>query len=201
MKSIIVFLIIGTLFITCGSYKNAFHKSGGSIQAINNAILDFSHKGKLNKKGNVFSVSIIDTFKRMILIKSDRSNYKWTFGKAYNLIIGVSIIQTSGFYFTTNNIKMGKNSNLPTRYVEIDEKLFFWWDSDYSLTEQTLRIFKKYHLLQEVEGGKIHFPEIWTDDSQKAAHYYFCRNDLTKYKRIDTNKGMGYYDSPNLKCN
>ena len=39
------------------------------------------------------------------------------------------------------------------------------------------------------------------NDSDKGADYYFCKNNLSKYKRVVTNIGLGYYKPPKLKCN
>lgn len=98
----------------------------------------------------------------------------------------------------TKEAVLGSKGRLPSRYIEKNGKLFFWWDDDYSLTENTLAVFNKYNLLQGDKNGTIKVPDSIIDDAEKAAHYYFCKEDLSKYKRVITNKGVGYYDAPNL---
>lgn len=79
------------------------------------------------------------------------------------------------------------------------ESCFFWWDDNYPLTEETLAVFKEYDILTEVmERGWI--PDSSIDDAKKGAHYYFCRKDAFRYKRVVTNITTGYYEPPKLKC-
>lgn len=200
MKAITVFVIIVTLSMSCASYKNNLIRSGESIHAIENAIRDFSNKGKSYKRNAVFTLMVADTFYKMILEKVGQRDYKWKKGIMYQEIIGVSIIPYPHPFLFRANVEIEKNGHLPTRYIEKDGKLFYWWDPHYPLTEETLAVYRKYNLLKDDEGGLIKFLDIQTDHDTKSAHYYFCRNDLSKYKRIDTNTGMGYYDPPKGIC-
>lgn len=189
---------------SCISFKyNSFNKeliqTGSGNEAIHNAILDFSHIGKLYIKDSVFSVSFLDTLYRKVLIKSN-DGYKWINGEINEGTIAVSIIASYNKFLLTAETKAGGRGKLPSRYVEKDGKLFFWWDNNYPLTEETLAVFNKYHLLQDDEGGKIKFPEFEIDDSRKGVDYYFCRNNLTKYKKVIASKAIGYYEPPKLGC-
>jgi hypothetical protein len=103
-------------------------------------------------------------------------------------------------FLLTRDTKIGSKGKLPSRFIEKNGKLFYWWDDDYPLTEEVIAVLKKYNLFQDDNDGLITVPENPTNDAQKGAHYYFCRSDLTKYKKVVTNKGMGYYDPPKFEC-
>jgi hypothetical protein len=189
-----IWIIILTLG-SCASFKKELIQSGNSNEAIQNAILDFS-KSKLYKKDSVFVVWFSDTVSRMVLNKVDDRNYKWIKGKIYDGLLGVDISADYNRLLLT-----AKKSHLPSRFIEKNGKLFYWWDVSHPVSEDALAIFKKYNLLQDDEGGKITIPDFGTNDAKNGAHYYFCKNDLTKYKKIITNKGIGYYDPPKIECN
>ncbi len=194
-------LIIVVVLISCASSKKDFTKMGGLDEAIQNAILDFSKKSRLYKKNSVFTVWAQDTLYRMVLDKSNENKYKWVEGDLYEQTIAVSITASYNKILMTDSTKVGSIGKFPSRYIERDGKLFYWWDSDQPLKQETLDALGKYGLLQDDEGGWVKFPDMTINDAQKAAHYYFCRNNLKKYKRVTTNKGIGYYDAPKLDCN
>lgn len=200
MKTNYFFLLTVTLVTGCISLKKELSQSGGRRAAIQNAILDFSNASRLYKKDSVFHVSFQDTLYRMTLNKLDDRNYQWVNGQSYNEIVTVSIGTDYNQFLLTENTKVGSKGELPSRFIEKDGKLFYWWDDNYLLTKEALSVYEKYDLLQDDEGGVITFPDFTVNDAQKGAHYYFCRNDLSKYKKVITNKGIGYYDPPKLNC-
>jgi len=181
MRKICLFLITAILVLCggCASFKKELIRSGSQNEAIQNAILDFSNTSRLYKIDVVFSV---------------QTGYK---GKK---VLSVSIGKNNMKMLLTENTKVGSKSTLPSRFVEKEGKLFYWWDNDYPLTEEALAVLHKYNLLQDDKDGTIKFPDFVIDDAQKAAHYFFCKNDLSKYKKVITNKGIGYYDPPKLNC-
>lgn len=173
-------LIMATLVLSCASFKKELIKSGGRNEVIQNAILIFSKTTRLYKRDTVFSVRTGED-KEILIVRVGKNSTK--------------------LLLTTDTEPGSKNKLLPSRFVEKDGKLFFWWDNDYPLTEEAIAVFHKYNLFQDDDGGVITVPNFTNDDAQKAAHYYFCKNDLTKYKEVITNKGIGYYDPPKLTCN
>ncbi len=193
-------LIIFVLISGCISLNNQLVRTGSQPEIIKNAILDFSTTCKLYKKGSVFLVSFYDTVYKMTLKKLDDRNYKWIPNDFYEDICAVGIGANYNRFLLTKEAKVGSKGKLPTRFFEKDGKLFYWWDNDYPLTEETLSVFHKYNLLQDDENGMITIPDFVIDDAQKVAHYYFCRDDLTKYKKIITNIGLGYYEPPRISC-
>lgn len=173
------FFLTCIIAVGCTSFKSNFIKDGGHNEAIKNAIIDFSHTCKLHKEDSIFLVSVHEIDIDLLAIRIGKNNIK---------------------LLLTADAEPGNITNLPSRYVINNGKFFFWEDNDYPLTENILALYRKYNLLQNDEGGAIIFPDFLTDDTQKAAHYYFCKNDLTKYKKIITSKGIGFYSIPKVKC-
>jgi hypothetical protein len=182
-KNIFILVVISVVVVSCGSLKKTLNQSSNENDPIQIAILDFSKTSKLYKKDSVFSVEM--------------------FGLSNNKdVIVVNIGKNITKLLLTKDAKVGSKGKLPSHYIEKDGKLFFWWDDEYPLTENALAVFNKYNLLQDDMNGAIKIPDhVVFDDAQKAAHYYFCKEDLFKYKKVITNKGIGYYDAPNLNCN
>ena len=188
---------------SCGAFKKDLAKTGGQKEAIRNAILDFSNTSGLYKKDTVFSVSFLGPLYRMVLEETNDGNGKWVVGEPYRGIVAVSIGADYSKMLLTDSTKVGnKGVKIPTRYIEKDGKLFYWWDDDYALTQETLDVLDKYDLLLKDDmDGVVEFYDFATDDAQKGVHYYFCENNLTKYKKETTNKAIGYYDAPDMDCN
>ena len=196
-----IFLILVIFSLNCcASFKNELKQTGDRNDAVQNAIMDFTNNRSLYKKDSVFFISFLDTVHKMVLEKLDDRNYRCIKGEIYEGIVVVSIAASYNQFLLTADTKVGSKGKLPTRHIEKNGKFFFWCDNDYPLTEKTLAVFSKYNLLQDDEGGIIKFPDFIIDDAQKGADYYFCKNNLTKYKKVITNIGIGYYDIPNLKC-
>ena len=201
-KHIVITVLILTVFlISCASFKKEFIKKGNLDDAVQNAILDFSNTTSLFKNDSVFSVWPQDTLYRMVLNKDKEDNYKFIEGEHYKEIIAVGITANYDKILITDNTSIGVIGKLPSQYLEKDGKLFYWWDNNKPLTQEILDVLSKYGLLQDDEGGWVKFPDATINDLQKGAHYYFCRNDLTNYKKVITNKGIGYYDMPKINCN
>jgi hypothetical protein len=201
MKVYYFLLFILMVSVGCSSYKTSLVRTGTHDIAIQNAILDFSNTGKLYKRDSVFSVSVYDTLHRMVSALSADGSNRWADKGAYGGIIALGIRPDHYRFLLTAETIVGSKGKLTSRFIEKNGKLFYWWDDRYPLTEETLAVLKKYHLLVDDQGGSIRFLENSINDAQKAAHYYFCRNDLSRYKKVITNTGIGYYDPPEVDCN
>ena len=200
MKATSLFSILALLLVnSCASLKG-LNQSGGKREVIQNAILDFSNTTNLYKKDSVFSISYQDTLYKMTLEELDDGTSKWVRDGIYEGVTAVSISANDNKFLLSSDTKIGSKGKLPSRFIEKEGRVFFWWDDDYLLTKEALAVFKKYNLLQDDEGGLITVSDFAIDDAQKGAHYYFCEDNISKYKRIITNKGMGYYDPPSLNC-
>lgn len=204
MKLNNIFLLsIALLLGSCGAFKKELVKDGGQKETVENAILDFSNTSGLYKKDTVFSVSVHDPLYQMVLKETDDGSGKWVEDKPYQEIVAVSIGASYNKVLLTDSTKVGdRNVTIPTRYIEKDGKLFYWRDDNYPLTQEALNVFKRYNLLLEDDfDGVMEFYDFTTDDAQKGVDYYFCKNNLLKYRKVVTSKGIGFYDAPELKCN
>jgi hypothetical protein len=197
----IIYLSALAVIFSCSSLKKSITTTNENLQetAIHNAILDFSTNCSLFKKDSVFTVNFSDSvFSKGIFVQVDERTYKdgrtheWKRGSLYNGIVAVGIITSDYQYYYSEETK----AKLPSRYIIKNGKLFYWWDDNYSVTEEIITVLWKYNLLQT----DLIIPEFSIDDSQKGADYYFCKSDLSKYKRVITNIGLGYYEPPKLNC-
>lgn len=202
MKINYLYLLTFHLVCACGTFKKELRQTGGQQAAAQNAIHDFSRTTRIYKEDSVFSVKIHDPLYRMFLGKTDEGNSKWVEGEPYKGVIAVSISADYNKILLTDNMKVGKKGvEIPTRYIEKDGKLFYWQDDDYPLTQEALTVFERYNLLAENNlDGIIEFYNFKINDAQKGVDYYFCTNDLTKYKKVTTNKAIGFYVPPRLDC-
>ncbi len=125
----------------------------------------------------------------MVLKQKDENNFYWDKDKFYESVVTVSILANSGYQFYYSEETYVK---LPTRYNIINGKLFYLWDDNYPVTQEMITVLWKFNLLQM----DLIIPDFSTDDSQKGADYYFCKNNLSQYKRVVTSIGLGYYKLP-----
>ena len=198
-------------FIGCRSVKINLVKTDENIRevAIHNAILDFSTRCNLYKKDTIFQVSFQDTLYSGIMKQVTEIKFEIAQGNAFydGIVVSIMAHRINEFceeccdkFLYTAETTVGSKGKLPSRYIEKDGKLFFWWDDDYSLTEEMLAILWKHNLLCDDTKGLIGLPDFSTNSKLKGADYYFCKNDLSKFKRVVTNIGLGFYKPPKLKC-
>jgi len=86
---------------------------------------------------------------------------------------------------------------MPTQYKLVDGKLFRWWNSSEPLKPETLQVFRSFNLLlPNTLDGMIAAAEFGEYVSPKAEHYFFCKNDISRYKEVTSKVALGYYDLP-----
>jgi hypothetical protein len=191
-----VFLLFGIAPHNEGKIQNEDYKQVRLI-----AIQDFS-KTKLFKVDSVFYVSLYDTLHRVALKKIGKGNYKSVIGQAYPKIIAVETGSTPFKFFLDTTIKMDvQNKKIPSRFFEKDGRVFLWSDKYYPLTDSAVKVLDKFHLI--VRKRKNDLDKLWdfeTDDSKQGTDYYFCRSNLSVYKRVITNVAIGYYNPPHITC-
>lgn len=165
----------------CGSSAKVMERNLEQRDPIQIAIEDFSQNCSLYKKDSVFSVRLLQPRNNdeKIIVRVGR-NYKKMLLKSSSTV--------------------GSRGQLASRYIEKNGKLFFWWDDNYALTEDALAVFRKYNLLQDDEDGFLKMSDFITTKSISEAHYYFCKERFTGFKRVVSNKGVGYYTPPKLEC-
>ena len=198
MRNIFLIIIISCLLSGCKSSIVIPQKETYQTEDfINVAISDFVSKCSLFKKDSVFKFSVEDTLVKLSF-QSEQS--RWVLDTVYQNVLVVEILglmDTKEWYFS--DAVIGSKGELPSRYAIVKGKLFFWEDDDYPLTEEILSVFKRYNILTEMmERGAL--PDNPINDAAKAADYYFCRNDVSNYKRVVTHVATGYYEPPKLKC-
>lgn len=193
------YLLLLFLILNCDLIKSQNIQRNFRQEAIQKAILDFSSIGRFYKDDSIFSVSFQDTIYKMVL-KKTAGNVKWERSTLYTGMAVVTIIAYHNQFLLTNEIKVGTSGKLPSCYIEKNGRLFFWRDDDIALSGEALSVFLKYKLLRDNEKGKIEFPDLVTYDSQKGAFYYFCKGNVNHFKKVFTNKELGYYEPPKVKC-
>ena len=197
--SLLLFVIV--LIGSCSVYKPQ-GTVNGNIQelAIHMAINDFSTRCKLFEKDSVFIVVFADSvYSEPTLERVNDSVFRegrvlqWKRGNIREGIVSVTIGAAS-FYkqFYSEETK----ASLPTRFEIRDGKLFIWYDYSYPLTDDIIEVLWRYDVLQT----DYVIPDFTIDENEKGAHYYFCKSNIYKFKRIITNIGYGYYEPPRLKC-
>ncbi len=177
---------MGYFILFCLAVNNGCNNSKiSSIQSdkkdhILIAISDFSNSNKLYNNYNVFRI--------------------WKYRFPDSKIICVSISRSNGKILWSGDTSGIRDKHIPSRYFEKGGKLFYWWDEAHGINDTTISILNKYGVLQDDDNGNVKLLEPRNDDSQKAFHYYFCKDEFVGFKKVITNLGVGYYEIPSLKC-
>ena len=137
MRKIIISLL-WLLLTDCYSQEKYIPQSTNFAEfAIYEAITDFADNCRLFKQDSIFNVHIEDTL-RHVTLQRDQGTLKWVCDSVYTNILVVEILGEKdkiGYY---PNAVVGSKGKLPSRYVIVKGKLFYWWDRDYPLTEEML---------------------------------------------------------------
>lgn len=184
------------LVLICGcSVTSKVSYEGGLNEAINKSINDFSST-KSFRRGAAFEVSFMENYYVFSLTKKSDGTYAWLPDKSYPEIYGVSILRGST-KFAYDPSDIGKVSKtVPSVVTKKNDKLFYWWDDGTTLTKKTVDTLSEFGLIDD-SNETLNYSN---DDSQKAMHYYFCKNDLSRHRRVYSDKALGYYAPPNLNC-
>ena len=198
MRKIIISLL-WLLLTDCYSQEKYIPQSTNFAEfAIYEAITDFADNCRLFKQDSIFYITTLDTLKHYTL-QRNQGTLEWICDSIYANLFVINIIPSINKLFYFPDAVVGSKGKLPSRYVIVKGKLFYWDDDDYPLTEETLSVLKKYDALTDMIHDRV-LPETVLDESKKSIHYYFCRNNLLKYKRAASSKSAGYYRPPKLKC-
>ena len=199
MRRPIILLLLWLLLTDCYSQEKYIPQSTNFAEfAIYEAITDFADNCRLFKQDSIFYITTLDTLKHYTL-QRNQGTLEWICDSIYANLFVINIIPSINKLFYFPDAVVGSKGKLPSRYVIVKGKLFYWRDRDYPLTEEMLSVLKKYNVLTDmIYDGML--PEYSINDAQKGASYYFCRNDLSKYKRVVTNIATEYYSHPKLKC-
>jgi len=185
MKTII-FLFLLTILLSFGNcatskWKDTLISKGNINDAISNVITDFLHTSNLSKKDTIFSITVTDTNPEIIVIG---------IGGAINKV-----------YPRAEN-KVGTYDEIfPTQYVIRDNKLFYWNDTTQIITQDIISILEKYNHIDFHWSKEYIIPPLLIDDGKEGVVYYFCKNDLSNYKKRSGNTLTKWNKPPKLKCN
>lgn len=200
MKIKALFLIPAflVLFQSCALFPK---RQASSTNAIHNAVMDFSKTRRFHKKDSVFQVTFHPEVYKWIVTKKVGGGIETAKGKVFQGMKAISIFPNVGKFLLSADVKVGlKGMIVPSRFIEVNDKLYLWWDADYPLTQELLDVLDKYHLLQDDEGGILTLPDGVIIHSHKSVDYYYCKDSPYWYKRVFINKIMGDYEPPPLKC-
>jgi len=173
------FVVIALLVGGCASpWKDLLISKGNHEDAIQNAVTDFLNTSPLRKNDTIFHIMMKEI---------------------NNGILGISISGSTQKPYIVKDGNSITYKYLPTGYLEKQGKLFFWYDSTKVVTPNIIKVFEKY---QHIDTAilNVYYPTHF-NHSKKSEDYYFCINNLKKYKKVRTRVAMGYYEPPKLRCN
>ena len=182
MKYKYVLLIAVFAFGGCSTWKKSLKANGNQNQAIENSIIDFMHSSSLSKKDSVFFIKVNDIPSGIMVVNVIAN---------YNKVLPLS------------DTKIGYQTNtIPTRYIERNGKLFYWYDSKEILTTDMVGMLSNYKIIDSMNVTQlVGIPkESYVDDSTKGVNYFICKNNLLKYKKITTSTAFGYFEIPKVDC-
>ncbi|MCC5943524.1 MAG: hypothetical protein JJT94_01210 [Bernardetiaceae bacterium] len=181
MKLQLLLWCLSVLFFgSCTSWKNNLVSNGNPNDAVYNAIIDFVNiEKKYVKQDSVFSIYVEDINKNILSVSIFRKINK------------VSL-------FTKDEINYDYR-HFPTNFLEIDGKLFYWKDTTKSVSQE---VVDKLYLMSRVDTViyQKKLSERIIDDAQKGVDYYFCKSDLTQYRKVRTSTAVGGYNTPKINC-
>jgi hypothetical protein len=162
MKVIIKTLIVLVL-ISCNSWKSKLKFSGTKNDARVNAILDFSSTNKLNQ----YSIFLVENH--------EETNDKYCFEIRKIEKIFPELTDSIGGYSALS---------FPTKYFEINNKLFLWKESQSMITMEIVDKMKKYKCIDSSYYKIKDYEEVLnTGDLKKEYFYFICKNNLSKYEK------------------
>ena len=181
-NSILIIFIL--LICSCSPWKQLLVSKGGTNEAVENAITDFMNTCYLRNDDSIFSI-------RIYIDNKD--------------ILGVSIFgHDKDKLFPGSNDKIGSYSKgIPNKYMIVDGKLFYWKSDTlpHIITREMVDVLQKYNHIDSMNVDSfVAIPRLGISEKKKGADYYFCKNNLKNYKKVVTNKAMGWYKQPELEC-
>lgn len=172
-KIYLYLVILSFLPLACIGQTKGLVSKGDYTDAINNAVTDFYKTSQLIKKDTFFSVSY----------------------KTLNAdIIEVNIIGNPNKFYIDGDKPLNR---LPTSYIENNGKIFYWYDNNQNSSNVNPNIIDKLaeYKLIEYNAETIEYSR---DDNKKGISYYFCKNNLIKYKKVKSNTSQDTI--PKISC-
>ena len=184
MKSKTLGTLLSMVLLTgCNSWKSTLVADGDENDAIMNAITDFIHTCNLRNKDTIFVIN------------------KWIDNDTF-LVIGISGTDENKLYPQKKQDTIGGYPyRLPSRYVVIDGKLFYWEDKSIKVSKEIVNVLSEFNAIDSLNyDSLVIFNPYVIIESKKAAHYHFCKNNIKEYKKNISKYAVEWYDPPKLKC-
>lgn len=174
MKYFLSSIILIFILQSCLSWKKELVQNGNYEAAIKNAIIDFSHSSYATKNRTY-----------IIGFREYKTN-----------IIGVSILEDDNKIYIVNGSPLGR---LKDQYIEYNGKLFYWYDEKKGKDSNIKKKLLEYNVIKRVDSLTENMGYI-RDDAKKAINYYFCKNNLSIYKKEKTSVAMPREMKNDLNC-
>lgn len=175
-----LYLLLVAVFNSCIYPKIHDSKLLNRDDVILNSIQHFPLKNKEFKNFNVFDVSEGELDENVLVVR-----------------IGVHLSENPLYY--NGDVTKLPSDMFPSKAVEINENLFIWHDENYPMNNKTASLLIKYKVIEVAKKGLPLNNDFFSNDSQKAMHYYYCNNDINSCRKFLTTKAIGTYN-PNIKC-
>jgi len=190
-------LAILILLGSCATWKGTLVSRGNFNDAVNNAITDFLHTTKLSKKDTMFCVYFPE-YENVIY---NRENNEVVYLPKNEDIFIISVGGADNKIYPREENKVGTYDEIfPTRYTIRDGKLFYWSDTTQVITQEIISVLEKYNHIDFDWRKEYDFPPLVINDGAEGIVYYFCKNDLTNYKKKKADNIRRHYRTPKLKC-
>lgn len=186
MKRILYFMGTLLLISSCMSInKFSLFQTGGIQEIISNLIIDFSETTN-TEKGKVYE----------FYMRNDSEN-----------ISVFSVGDNPKIYMDTINYIGKKSRYFPTKYKEINDRLYIWNDSTVAISKDFIQKLNEYKVVDStiyrIQKGELsidEWPTITTKESKKSYIYFVCKKDISKYVKEYTNKIKSIEDYPIKGC-
>lgn len=189
-------LSIITLFLAlptgCNNSTNAKQNSKTGKNAIELAIADFYTTNSLINDYKVFAVAHSEVLQLVKLMDDPETS-----DNVYQSLTAVIITADALKLSEDISSKIGtKGITIPSRFIEKDGKLFFWWDKDYPFTEEAYNTFKAFGVIDDNPHSRDNSNQV-----KEGIKYYFCTKDLSKFVTLNTNQDINSVKPLPLLCN
>ncbi|WP_339625035.1 hypothetical protein [uncultured Winogradskyella sp.] len=189
-------LLISVLLIVvnCSSKKQSMKDSHSIDSTIDKTILDFSKTDDLFKGYTVFEITQREVLQH-VKGNIDSTKYRLVNGRPHQSLIQV-IVKVSDLHIeATLASEIGTKSKIiPSRYHIKDNKLFYWWDSNFEVTQDTFDTLTSFGVINTQEKT------IESNEGQKGVNYYFCSNNTEKFIKLESNEALSSYNTSPLFC-
>jgi hypothetical protein len=181
-----IFFAILVFFVSCSVKEKLEIKSTGDLNdAITNVIIDFSQTD-FSKKRTFYYVR-----------KDDSSNKLFSFSVSDRGKINFHLRDSIGV----------KTKYFPTRFKEINKRLYIWEDSTIVLSSDFMKKLQEYEVLDstfyKMEKGLIPIKPVYftSNELKKAMFYYVCKSNISKFVKINRSKVYPVSKYPEVDCN